>query len=170
MAKWTDLSCQAELRPWLPFHSPVTLPSWQRGWVDWLRSLLNHMQSCCGRWHIQATVFLEISGPKIWAFDLEFNMQQSSNYYMLFSIFFKLSMNFITAKLLVLSLFLLKRSRNWKYLNLFMYSLPGMRSKLSVFWVSTIISSHKANRFSKLYLVSVFPDRHLPSYTLVECA
>ncbi len=82
-------------------------------WVDWLRSLLNHMQYCCGRWHVQATVFLEISGPKIWVFILEFNMQQLSNYDMFFSIFLKLSLNFITAKLSVLSIFAEKIS-NWK--------------------------------------------------------
>ena len=33
-------------------------------------SVLNHMQHCCGCWHVQAIVFLKISGPKIWTFFL----------------------------------------------------------------------------------------------------
>ena len=81
---------------------------------------------------------------------------------MLFSIFFKLSLNFVTAKWLVLSIFAEKISE--LKIAKFIYSLPGTRSKLNLFWITTILSSYKANRFSKLYLVSVYPDSHFPSY------
>ncbi len=63
------------IRLWLPFHWPVTLPSWQCALVDWLR--LASWIICniaVGADMHKPRFFLKISGCQIWTFVLEFNV------------------------------------------------------------------------------------------------